>query len=291
MVRAQPPAELGTAPPLRVVDLPGRGTVRIRDSGDSDDRPVLFLLHGAMVSADVNWFRSYGPAETRGRVIALDHREHSRHSLPTDGRVRLEQCADDVAAVARELGINRLVAVGYSMGGVIAQLLWRRHPHLVNGLVLCATAMCFRQTPREWMDYAITRLGEVPAMLLPRRGWSVVERLVESRNEIETGTGDLGFDEWARSEIRAGSLRAVLQASAACQKFDSSTWIDQVDVPTAMVVCTHDLVVPTARQRQLANAVRGATVVEIPTNHLACVTEPGIFLPALDRALAATTGG
>ena len=127
-------------------------------------------------------------------------------------------------------------------------------------------------------------------MLLPPHGWSIVEHLVEGRNGMETGTGDLDLDKWARSEIRAGSLRAALQASAACQKFDSSTWIDQVDVPTAMVICTHDVVVPTARQRQLANVVRDATVVEIPANHLACVTEPGIFLPALDRALALTIG-
>ena len=87
--------------------------------------------------------------------------------------------------------------------------------------------------------------------------------------------------------MRAGSLRSVLQASGACHEFDSSAWVDQVDVPTAVVVCAQDLVVPTARQRQLANVIRDATVLEIPAGHLACVTRPTMFLPPLDQALAA----
>jgi pimeloyl-ACP methyl ester carboxylesterase len=38
-----------------------------------------------------------------------------------------------VAAVAAGLGINRLIVVGYSMGGLIAQLLWQRHRQLTCG--------------------------------------------------------------------------------------------------------------------------------------------------------------
>ena len=48
---------------------------------------------------------------------------------------RLEDCADDIAALLAALGVDRCIAVGYSMGGPIAQLLWQRHPHLVDGLV------------------------------------------------------------------------------------------------------------------------------------------------------------
>ena len=40
-------------------------------------------------------------------------------------------------------GIDRIIPVGYSMGGPIAQLVWRRHPDRVDGLVLCATSRNF----------------------------------------------------------------------------------------------------------------------------------------------------
>ena len=72
-------------------------------------------------------------------MLAFDQRGHGR-GLGWAGGYRLEDCADDVAAVAAALGIDRLIVVGYSMGGLIAQLVWRRHRQLTAGLVLCATA-------------------------------------------------------------------------------------------------------------------------------------------------------
>jgi pimeloyl-ACP methyl ester carboxylesterase len=41
-----------------------------------------------------------------------------------------------VGALANALGIERFIATGYSMGGLIAQLLWRRHPERTSRLVL-----------------------------------------------------------------------------------------------------------------------------------------------------------
>ena len=47
--------------------------------------------------------------------------------------------------------IPRFTAVGYSMGGMVAQLLYRRHASLLSGLVLCSTAGNVRGSPAERM--------------------------------------------------------------------------------------------------------------------------------------------
>ena len=101
--------------------------------------PTLLLLHGWTASADLNWFPEYGPLAERWSVLAIDHRGHGR-GIRSDDRFRLADCADDAAAACAELGIDRVIAVGYSMGGAIAQLLWHRHRDLVAGLVFCATS-------------------------------------------------------------------------------------------------------------------------------------------------------
>ena len=64
-------------------------------------------------------------------------------------RFRLEDCADDVAALAGVLGTGRFAAVGYSMGGMVAQLLYRRHAALVSRLMLCSTARNARESLAE----------------------------------------------------------------------------------------------------------------------------------------------
>ena len=93
---------------------------------------------------------SYADLNRSFSVAALDLRGHGG-GIPAGAAFRLEDCADDVAALIQTLAVAPVIAVGYSMGGVVAQILWRHHPRLVTGLVLCSTAADFRVGPLERM--------------------------------------------------------------------------------------------------------------------------------------------
>src|SRR5918994_5708857 len=129
--------------PGRGVDLPRRGRTFVRERPGPDGAPVVVLLHGWTATATLNWAPVFEPLSHHFRVVALDHRGHGR-GVRARSPFRLEDCADDVAALLGVLGVARCIAVGYSMGGAIAQLLWRRHADLVDGMVLCATSGSFR---------------------------------------------------------------------------------------------------------------------------------------------------
>ena len=103
---------------------------------------------GGSPAAGLNWFNAFDRSSRRYDVVAPDLRGHGR-GLRTRRRFRLADCADDVAAVLEQLDTGPVIAVGYSMGGPVAQLLWRRHPELVSGLVLCATSYRFVNGARE----------------------------------------------------------------------------------------------------------------------------------------------
>ena len=79
------------------------------------------LLHGWTATADLNWFMCYEQLGEHFRVIALDHRGHGR-GIRTKRQFKLSDCADDAAALADQLGIEKFIPVGYSMGGTVAQL-------------------------------------------------------------------------------------------------------------------------------------------------------------------------
>ena len=147
--RGNPVVEPPGLPAGRPLDLPGRGRTFYRRQPGPPGAPTLLLLHGWTANSALNWYSSYATLSRRFDVVAIDHRGHGR-GIRSRRRFRLEDCADDAVALADALGIDRFVPVGYSMGGPVAQLIWRRHPHRVEGLVLCSTARNFvGQRPGE----------------------------------------------------------------------------------------------------------------------------------------------
>ena len=66
-------------PPGRRVELPA-GTVVLRELAGPPGAPALVLLHGWTATADLNFFRVYGPLSEHFRVLAFDHRGHGTGS-------------------------------------------------------------------------------------------------------------------------------------------------------------------------------------------------------------------
>jgi 3-oxoadipate enol-lactonase len=270
-------------PPGRLLTVPGMGRVFVRDLAGPEGAPVVLLLHGWTATADLNWYPAYAALAERYRVVAFDHRGHGR-GLRTRKRFRLEDCADDAVAVADALGIDQFVPVGYSMGGPIASLIWRRNPERVQGLVLCATASRFGTTRLVRAELALFHPLALSSRVLPRRvAKPVYGRVVAAR----TRSGNL--QPWAIDQILSGEPRQVLEAGAALQRFDSRDWIQAVDVPAAVVIVDGDDIVPTPAQDDLAERIPGAHVVRVRGAHDVCVRHPRRFLAALDDALSSVT--
>ena len=269
-------------PAGRFVDLPDRGTTFIREAPGPPGAPTLVLLHGLSATGGLNWLWCFEPLSTRYRVIAIDHRGHG-HGIRTR-RFRLADCADDVAALADVLQIPRLTAVGYSMGGPVAQLLWHRHRSLVSGLVLCATSRNFRGHPREQAMFSLMPFITAGLRATPRPARrALLSRVLERR------MADVPARDWILDELQSSDPAAIAEAAAAIARYSSHEWIEEVDVPTAVVVTEHDRLVPPRRQRKLAESIRGARVVSVNGDHGVCAANPRAFVPALMNACAFAT--
>ena len=269
--------------PGRFVDLPGRGRTFVREHPGPRGAPTVVLLHGWATTAAMNWSPSFGPLSERFRVIALDHRGHGR-GMRGVAPFRLEDCADDVAVLLGELGISECIAAGYSMGGPIAQLLWRRNPDVVAGLVLCATSATFRGTPREWVLSRLATGGSLVAATPPFQpvlaAATTVMRMWQ-RAPIPGCGGEVFGHDWTR----------IAEAGREICRFDSRPWIHELAaVPTAVIATTADDIVPAYRQLDLAAAIPNATLRRVTGGHAVCTTSPGRFVPALVAACAEVAG-
>lgn len=252
-------------PPGREIDLPGRGTTFVRElPGPGGDAPTLLLLHGWTATADLNWFGVYERLGQHFRVVALDHRGHGL-GIRSRKPFRLADCADDAACLVEQLGLGEVIPVGYSMGGPIALLMWRRHRPIVSGLVLCATAGSFSHSRAERMSFlGLTGLGAM-ARLTP----STAKEWLTERVFLRRKGGKWG--PWAVSQIELHDWRMVLEAGHAIGSFSASEWLHEIDVPTSHVVTLRDPVIPAYRQLDLYTRIPDAHAVRIDAEHDAIV--------------------
>lgn len=267
-------------PAGRMVELPGRGRTFVVDTGPvpsarGGQAPTIVLLHALACTGLLTWYPCLDALRRRYRVLVFDQRSHGQGIR--GGLFTLDDCADDVAAVADALGIDTFVCAGYSMGTLVSQLAWHRHPDRVAGLVLCAGTSHFAASPRK--ADTVRRAGARIAAAATRHQRVAVEVLDQTAD-----------DRWAWRQFRATQGREVAAVGTVLARFDSRPWIGEVDVPAAVVVTTKDHLVPPARQRELARAIRGATVYEVDAGHAACVLGAEKFRPAMLAAAASVTG-
>jgi pimeloyl-ACP methyl ester carboxylesterase len=243
------------------MNLPGRGEVFVRDSGGTSAGPSVLLLHGWTVSADINFFPVYACLARSYRVIALDQRGHGRGMRSTEP-FRLEDCADDAAALLGQLAAGPAIVVGYSMGGAAGLLLARRHREQAAALVMQATALEWHQNAREravWRMLPVLDLG-----LRFGAGARLVERLL--REAVDQAPELGGYRPWLAAEFRRATARDLVAAGRALSRYDARPWAAQLGIPAAVLVTTRDRLVHPAKQRELAEALR-ARVFEIDADH------------------------
>jgi pimeloyl-ACP methyl ester carboxylesterase len=259
-------------PPGRALVLPGRGTTFVRHHPAPPGAPTVLLLHGLGVTADVQWFTAYPALVERYGVVALDHRGHGR-GLRSREPFTLEDCADDAAAALTELGVDRAVVVGYSMGGPVAQVFWRRHPDRTAGLVLCAGVHSYRgMEPSS---------GRRPAVAAAVRALKLA-RFLAARIEP-------GLRRWLLTQLARSNHRYVYDAGVALGAHDATAWLTGVEVPHAVVITELDVHVPPDRQRLVASALPAATVLSCQADHVDTMAQPNPFVPVLVEALDAVT--
>jgi pimeloyl-ACP methyl ester carboxylesterase len=265
-------------PPARVLDLPGRGTVTVRVV--EGPAPVL-LLHGWTLTADVN-FCHLMPRLSQG-MVAMDHHGHGRGPR-RERRFRIEDSADDQAALLDALGIEEVVVCGYSLGGPVALELARRHPERVAGLVLQATALRF-DSPADRLTRPLlhamrplTRFGVGGTASLHYFGHT-------RRRSPETAR----LWPWLRRELARCHPRIIVDAMLAEYAFDFRPHAPALNgLPTTVVVTTRDRAVPPADQRDMA-ARLGAEVVEIDADHDVFLADPERYVAATQEAFALVT--
>jgi pimeloyl-ACP methyl ester carboxylesterase len=103
---------------------------RLFAAESGEGRPVILVHGGLATHAAIRYYA--GPVP--GRLITPDLRASGKSHFA--GELTWDLLADDIAALARHLGITRAVIGGMSFGAGVAVRVALRHPDLVSALAL-----------------------------------------------------------------------------------------------------------------------------------------------------------
>jgi pimeloyl-ACP methyl ester carboxylesterase len=181
-----------------------------RQLGPDTGVPVVFLTHLAAVLD--NWDpRVVDGIAAKHRVVTFDNRGvgTSSGSTPTT----IQEMARDAVTFIRALGLDQVDLFGFSMGGMIAQVIAQEEPQLVRKLILAGTGpaggegidkvtrityldtargLLTRQDPKQFLFFTRTPNGR-------RAGKAFLARLQERTSDRDKA-------------ISVGSFRAQLKA-------------------------------------------------------------------------------
>jgi pimeloyl-ACP methyl ester carboxylesterase len=128
------------------------------DQGDGDP---LVLLHGGTGTATAHWEPYFPLFSEEFRVIAPDLRGHGRTNNP-EMKWSYRMMADDLAALIRDLGLQKPAICGWSDGAQIALELAIRYPGLTNGYLVGGVMVDFSEAYLKMLkDWGFEGPGEV----------------------------------------------------------------------------------------------------------------------------------
>jgi 3-oxoadipate enol-lactonase len=217
------------------------------------------------------WDETIAPLARRFRILRYDKRGHGLSELIA-GEASMTDYASDLAALMDQCVVRRATIIGLSIGGLIAQELYRLRPDLVVSLVLCDTAVKIGNE-EMWAN----RIGEVETGGIEAIADGIMQRWFSAdfraRRSVE-------FAGW-RAMLTRTPVAGYLQACGALRRADLRPFAGVIKVPTLCIVGEEDGSTPVALVRETSKLIgRAQFEVIAGAGHL-----PNLEKPDAVRAL------
>jgi pimeloyl-ACP methyl ester carboxylesterase len=246
--------------PTRTVSARGV-SFAYRELGPNSGVPVVFLTHLAAVLD--NWDpRVVDGIAAQHRVITFDNRGVGATGGTTPDTI--QAMATDAVAFIRALGLEQVDLLGFSMGGMIAQVIAHNQPHLVRKMILAGTGpaggegiknvtklshldtvrgLATLQDPKQFLFFTRTANGR-------RAGKQFLARLKERTDNRDT----------------AISIRSYLTQLKAIHRWGLQEPADLSTVRQPVLVANgdNDRMVPTSNSSDLARRLPNSELVIYP---------------------------
>jgi pimeloyl-ACP methyl ester carboxylesterase len=228
------------------------------------DGPALVLTHANPFDHDL-WMYQSSHFSTWFKVINIDLRGYGR-SVKMTTPYTLEDMCDDTLGVMDDLGVERAVFAGCSVGSAIGIMLGLDHPERFSAVILVGgnSGVSSRYQNRidgyakDLKSYHLKHMRELvsPEFSSGRLGGYLLNNIVERGPRLKPD--------------------AIAQVFRACNETDTTDRLPAMRVPTLVINGEFDHSLPAGKRT--ASLVPGAVHKVLPgTGHACCLEDPAGF--------------
>ena len=269
-------------------------TYETQGSGDE----VVIVVHGGAGLPHEYFHPMLYNLSRYAKLVFFDRRADMLSASSGHGMASVTELSDDIDALRKTLGLERVTLLGHSFGATIALNYALRHPDNVKRLILVSAAASV-ENPYEGEKRILKRLSKVEMAAYRsseggtgatkpcdrvRMRYSVLyphyfHKLVPY--EFDRGVYTVYFDALSKKEALAADSRGL----------DVRAQLSEIKVPVLVVAGRYDLVTPPDQSFQLANGLPQSRLVVLEhSGHFPFFEENYLFTEWVRQFMAATSG-
>jgi proline iminopeptidase len=266
-------------------DVEGAGLVP--DGPRMREKPVAFLIHGGPGADHTSFKPTFSPLSRKMQLVYFDHRGQGRSARGDRATYTLDNNVEDMEALRQYLGLDQIVVIGASYGGMVALTYASRYPENVSHLIAIVTVADARFLDRA--KQILAEKGTEEQQAIAHHLWDGTFRDEAHLREYFQVMGSMYSLTFDPTSPKNSWKRAILASDAINEAFggflrtyDVRDQLPKITAPTLVIAGRHDWICPPEFSEEIAQLIPNSDLrIFEHSGHAVRADEPEALLDAI----------
>lgn len=267
-------------------DIEGSGLVP--DGSQMREKPVAFLIHGGPGADHTGFKPTFSPLSRKMQLVYFDHRGQGRSARGAKETYTLDNNVEDMEALRQYLGLDRIVVIGASYGGMVALTYASRYPAQVSHLIAIVTVPDFRflERAKEILAERGTEAQKAIAQHLWEGTFASEEqlkdyfRIMRPLYSIKADPDAPPPKSWERAIVSPDAINIAF--GQFLRTYDVRDQLPNITAPTLVIGARHDWICPPEFSEDIARLIPNSDLrIFEHSGHAIRADEPEALLDAI----------
>jgi proline iminopeptidase len=227
------------------------------------EKPVMFAIHGGPGMDHSPYKGSLPPLTDKAQIVYFDHRGQGRSARGNKETYTLENNIEDKEALRQYLGLEKIILLGTSYGGMVALSYVVRYPQNVSQLIAVVTSSeggCLLKAQEIIKERGTPEQQAMAARLF--NGQFANEHKLRDFMEVMGPVYSMKYDAKLARERRQRTIVSPdainLAFSTFLRTYNITDQLHKTKVPTLVIGARHDWICPPEYSQLIASKIPDA---------------------------------